>query len=183
VAKGKRTGRIPKLTPETQAAIARDISAGVPREHAAERAGIHRATLFRWLARGRKKAGPFRDLCDAVKRAEADAVAASVARIRRAAQGGQVIERTTTTTTRPDGSSTTKTVEKVTAGQWAADAWWLERRHPGEFALRYRKEIEDAAVRAVERAQRHGTTPPPDAAGRRAGTGPATETGPDPSDV
>jgi hypothetical protein len=135
VAKSKRTGRIPKLTPEIHAAVVRDIAAGVPREHAAERASIHRATLFRWLARGRKdRAGPYRDLCDAVKRAEADALAASVARIRRAAQGGQVIERTTTTTTRKDGSSTTKVVERMTAGQWTADAWWLERRHPDEFA-------------------------------------------------
>ena len=135
VAKSKRTGRIPKLTPEVHKDIIRDLGAGVPREHAAEHAGVHRTTLFRWLARGRKdKSGPFRDLCNAVKKAEAEAVAASVARIRRAAQGGQVIERTTTTTTRKDGSSTTKVVEKTTAGQWTADAWWLERRHPEEFA-------------------------------------------------
>ena len=39
VAKSKRAGRLPKLTPETQASIVRDIAAGVPREHAAERAG------------------------------------------------------------------------------------------------------------------------------------------------
>jgi hypothetical protein len=135
VAKSKRTGRIPKLTPEVQTAIVRDIAAGVPREHAAERASIHRATLFRWLARGRKdRTGPYRDLCDAVKKAEADALAASVARIRRAAQGGQVIERTTITTTKPDGTVVTKSVEKVTRGEWTADAWWLERRHPDEFA-------------------------------------------------
>lgn len=135
MARSKRTGRIPKLTPEVRAAVARDVAAGVPREHAAERAGVHRATLFRWLARGRKDhTGPYRDLCDALKKAEAEALAASVARIRRAAQGGQVTERTTTTTTRKDGSSTTKVVEKCTAGQWTADAWWLERRHPDAFA-------------------------------------------------
>lgn len=53
MATGKRTGRIPKLVPEAHASIVRAISVGVPRELAAERAGVHRATLFRWLARGR----------------------------------------------------------------------------------------------------------------------------------
>ncbi len=129
MAKGKWTGRIPKLTPEVQAAIIADIAEGVPVSGPASAAPPLPLTRP-----GPEGSGwPFRDFCDALKKAEA--AADSVARIRRVAQDGQVIERPTTTTTR-DGSSTTKVVEKTTAGQWTADAWLLQRRHrPGRTAF------------------------------------------------
>ncbi|MCA9312668.1 MAG: hypothetical protein KDA21_15750 [Phycisphaerales bacterium] len=75
------------------------LRAGNYIETAAEFAGIDRATLFRWLAKGRAaRSGQFRDFCDAVEGAIAQAEVAAVARI-------------------------------VTASQadWKAAAWLLER--------------------------------------------------------
>jgi hypothetical protein len=115
------------------------VGTGVPRCHAADRAGIDRSTLWAWLARGRKdKKGKFFEFSNAVKKGEADAVAGSVARIRKAAIGGQLLERTTTTVTTRDKTgkpvTTTTTKERFSAGQWTADAWLLERGHSEHFA-------------------------------------------------
>ncbi len=98
-------GRPTKLTPEVQARVVTAISGGNTRETAASYAGIRRATLFEWLARGRAaRSGLFRDFADAIEKAEADASVTSVGLIRRAAQTS-----------------------------WQAAAWWLERRYPDEW--------------------------------------------------
>src|SRR5262249_37238654 len=150
---------------EAQKIIIDGVAAGVPRHFAAERAGVDDSTVRRWAIRGRReKSGIYCTFLTALKKAEADAVAACVARIRRAAQGGQLVERTTTTTTRKDGSSTTKTVEKVAPGQWTADAWWLERRHPDEFAgnrreVRELREQLAALIKLVGDGKLGATTP------------------------
>lgn len=100
------TGRTSLLTPEVAQAIVKAVSAGNPRGVAAAAAGVSRATLFRWLARGRRETeGAYRDLCDGVKKAEARAVRRRVGVVRKAAA----------------------------SGAWQAAAWWLERRYPDEF--------------------------------------------------
>ena len=64
--------------------------------------GIGRSTFYSWLARGRKTPGGiYGRFVDALERGRAKGAALSLARIQRAAQGGQ----------------------------WQADAWILERRH------------------------------------------------------
>ncbi len=144
--KGRRNRTPDKLTPEAQKVIVDAVAGGVPRKYAAARAGVAERTVREWVARGAKdKSGAYAAFFAAMKKAEADRLAASVARIGRAAAGGQVIERTTTTTTKPDGTVVTKCVEKVTRGEWTADAWFLERRHPDEFAGNRRevKELKD----------------------------------------
>lgn len=92
-------GRRSKLTPAVLGKVITSLRAGNYIETAAEFAGIDRATLFRWLAKGRAaRSGQFRDFCDAVEGAIAQAEVAAVARI-------------------------------VTASQadWKAAAWLLER--------------------------------------------------------
>jgi transposase len=137
VAGKRKGGPVPLIDAEKVKSIVRDLGAGVPRKFAAERVGISESCLYKWLAKGRKggkKNVVYVQLVQDVKKAEAEALAASVARIRKAGQGGAVIERTTTTTTSAKGVTTTKTVEKLQAPAWQADAWFLERRHPKEFA-------------------------------------------------
>ncbi len=125
-------GRTSKLTPEVQASIVQSVMAGVPQEQAAARAGITERTLYRWIRAGTKaRSGVFCQFCQAIKKAHAERMAASVARIGRAAQGGTVVKRITKTVTTKLGTTTTVT-EQLSEPQWTADAWFLERRH-GEF--------------------------------------------------
>ncbi|MBN9524101.1 hypothetical protein J0H58_37255 [bacterium] len=159
-------GRTPKLDPAASKAICDAVAAGVPRKYAALRAGVAERTVRDWLARGRReKSGPYSAFLAALKKAEADRVAASVGRIGRAAAGGQVVERTTTTTTKADGTSTSKTTEKLLAPQWTADAWFLERTHPEQFAAN-RRELQElrAQLAALLKAVADGKLRPADPA-------------------
>jgi transposase len=80
-------GRTSKLTPEVQASIVQSIMAGVPQEDAAQRAGISEKTFYLWMAAGKKaKSGPFLQFLQAIKKAHSERIAASVARIGKAAQ-------------------------------------------------------------------------------------------------
>ena len=79
--------------------VLQGIKLGLPFVHACARAGISHDTFARW----RKLSAA--DFADAVKNAEAQAIARNVTVIQKAA-----------------GTS------------WQAAAWWLERRHPQDFA-------------------------------------------------
>jgi hypothetical protein len=97
---GGPVGRPDGLTDEVVQRILVAVRSGSALEVAAQAAGISRATLHRWRARGeREKAGKFREFADALARAEAEAEAHLVALIVRA--GDQ---------------------------QWQAAAWILARR-------------------------------------------------------
>jgi transposase len=111
-----------KLTPEIQTAVIDALSAGNYLETAAQYAGIHPATLFRWLDRGRaaleseddnhpdKTYGEF---CEAVEKARAQSEVRAVALIRKAAMDGT----------------------------WQAAAWFLERSHPHKWGRQGRVEV------------------------------------------
>jgi hypothetical protein len=106
------TGRPSKLTPDVQRKLTKALAGGNTRSDAARLAGISRATLFAWLARGRRqKSGQFLDFLDAVKKAETEAAAYHVAIIHRAARQ-----------------------------HWQASAWWLERRRRRDFGRTARVE-------------------------------------------
>jgi hypothetical protein len=91
-----------------QKVILDSIAAGVPRKFAAMRAGIDESTFHFWVRKGKRaKRGPHFQFFQSVKKAEADAIARNVA-----------------------------IVQKAAAKTWQAAAWWLERRHPDEFARR-----------------------------------------------
>ena len=73
-------------------------SPNIARHAASDRAGISQDTFGRW----RKQSA---DFAEALKKAEAEAIARNVA-----------------------------LVQKAAGGSWQAAAWWLERRHPNDFA-------------------------------------------------
>lgn len=78
-------GRPSKLTPEVQAAIVKGVRAGNYPEIAAQSQGIHRATFFAWMERGRTGEAPYSDFRDAVTRAKAWAERKMVRVVRTAA--------------------------------------------------------------------------------------------------
>lgn len=92
-----------KLTPELLETISLIIRSGNYAKTACEMVGIGETTFYRWMEEGAKdKAKPeFREFRESIKRAEAEAEVANVARIRQAAD----------------------------SGTWQAAAWYLERKH------------------------------------------------------
>jgi len=173
-------GRPTKLTPETTSAILRDLSDGLPRTTACERAGVAYSTLKLWLKKGRAaKAGAYFAFSAGLKKAEADAVARNVATVQRAA--AERDEVTVKQTVKPDGTRETVTTTRRVF-EWTAAAWWLERKFPedwssarGELAELRRRvaEIEAAAAGrnadhdATEAAGNDGRGRDPTRGGRR----------------
>ena len=104
-------GRKSKLTEELIQKAYKFIQAGNHQVHVAQLLGIDKSTWFRWLQKGeRQQSGMYRAFFDAVKKAEAEAIARNVTLIQKAAQ---------------DGS-------------WQAAAWWLERKYPEEWGRKDR---------------------------------------------
>lgn len=103
---GGGRGRRPKLTPEVCWAICEALSQGAPLRTAAAAAGIGKATLHRWLARGRAETeGPYRDFRDRVREVSMLVHVHAVASIR-------------------------------ASKSWRAHAWFLERRYPRTWGRR-----------------------------------------------
>ena len=99
-------GRPCKLTPEVHQRIVQFLRHGNSQKAAAEAAGIHEATLQRWLAEGEASAQScFREFCEDCKKAQAEWQASMVRVVERHAVGA-------------DGLMPT----------WQAAAWLLERR-------------------------------------------------------
>jgi hypothetical protein len=133
-------GRRGKLTPQTHEAIVKAVKAGASLENAAGAAGIHEATLYRWLQEGEADDGAeakreFReDLLRARAEVEVRVVAASVMK---SALGGYELERTTVT--RPDGTVEERVKYAPADGRVGLD--FLARRDPGRWARRNPVEI------------------------------------------
>jgi hypothetical protein len=73
-------GRPCKLTPELQQCLCDAIRAGSYYRPACGVAGVDYATFRRWMLRGRNaRSGQFREFCEAVRKAEADAEVRMVA--------------------------------------------------------------------------------------------------------
>lgn len=129
----KHTGRIPMLNAGIAAKIVQLSAANVPNKYIADAVNVSKATLSNWYTKGRvggTKNAMYVELLASVKRVRAEAISSSVARIRKAAQGGAVLEEKIVVA--PDGTSTT--TRKFIQPQWTADAWLLERQEPDEFA-------------------------------------------------
>lgn len=95
-----------KLTRELIEQAAKLIEEGNYQSHVAQALGIHEDTWYRWMREGAQtKNGLKRRFYEAVKKAEARAIARNVALIQKAAQ----------------------------EGNWQAAAWWLERKFPDEW--------------------------------------------------
>lgn len=137
---GKSAGRPSSFTDEVKSKILTAIAAGNSLTTSAQYAGINYETLRLWLKRGEhgEQTDPeYFGFFGAVKKAEADAEALSIGRIRQAAKGGQIIERTTITTERTSKNgvttTTTRSTERYSPPQWQADAWWCERKNPTQW--------------------------------------------------
>jgi len=108
--------------------LVRSIKLGSWQGDACAVVGIHPATLRRWMEAGERLAEREGEMSEReellvklwreVKRAEGAAIEERLRRIRKAGRGGA----------------------------WAADAWWLERRHPGKFGRRVDVGIQDGSV-------------------------------------
>ena len=87
-----RTGRTTKLTPQVQESIVRAVTAGVPVVQAAQLAGIDKATVLEWIARGegrhqRPARALYADFADAIARARVIDEARRLARLEQAGRG------------------------------------------------------------------------------------------------
>lgn len=94
------------MTPERVDRIVQAIRGGAPRHSAAAFAGIHRATLQDWLARGHAGEQPYADFLDRVEEAE----------------GTRIVKSATTISTSADWR----------AHAWLLERWTPEFRRPPE---------------------------------------------------
>ncbi len=118
-------GRPTKLTPAIQEKIVQALSIGSYRGDAAEYAGIDPKTLRRWLVRGiQEPESEYGDFRSAVLEAESRAKVTAMSCITKASRGGD----------------------------WKAAAYWLERKHPHQFAERSQLFLIAKAFEQVEAA-------------------------------
>lgn len=111
-----------KLTPKVQEQVCRAIADGNTRECAAELAGVGARSLFRWLAQGKAQGkGRFRQLWQAVQKAEAEAESHCV-----------------------------KVVRKAMPKSWQAAAWWLERRRKRRYGKAHSVEVKGDRSKPVQ---------------------------------
>lgn len=127
-------GRPTRLTTKLAHDIADVVASGNHFNVACEYHGVPEGTGHRWLAKGSDPDAPpmYRDFREAVTRARAQAEAGSVARLRQAGMGGQVVERRTVH--KADGS--TEVIERVAGADWRAEGWFLERSQPKRWGRR-----------------------------------------------
>jgi hypothetical protein len=165
-----RTGRPSRLLEEAvRERLLAAVAAGMTHHAAAVYAGIHEATFYRWMARGRAaqdahEAGelddaeePFREFCEAVTRAHAHGQHANVMRIDRVAEGGHVVRRRTRRYRDPATGQLLEEIEEdVAPPDWRAAAWVLERRHPDGFARPSQLQVSGPGGGPVEVAQTPG---------------------------
>lgn len=104
-----------KFNEKTRNAIIEYLKEGHYQKTAAALAGVHEATFYRWIERGKKaKTGKYREFCESVKKAEEYAKAYHLQQIIKSSQ----------------------------KGNWQASAWFLERKAPDEWGRRQRVEME-----------------------------------------
>ena len=148
-------GRPTKLTPALQTAIVQAVSLGVPVATAGNYAGVSKACLLEWLQRGqgthptRPPTRAYADFVDAIEKARAQDEVRRVARLEKAALGGEITYEKTTTY--PDGRVLREV--RLSEAQWTADAWFLERSYPDRWGRKERVDmrlvIESAAAKVA----------------------------------
>jgi transposase len=143
----RRPGRPSLLTEERIDAIVRATAVGAASALAAEAAGISRATLARWMARGRdaadaREAGKpadvhedvYVDLHRRVHAARATMATRALARVLQAGAGSLVLEERVRTFTDPvDGKLVEERQVRYLRPDWRAAAWWLARVFPADY--------------------------------------------------
>lgn len=143
----RRPGRPCLLTPERAEAIERASAVGANTALAAEAAGVSRATLARWIARGRAAAearedkepadprdDPYVDLHRRVERARATMATRALGRVLQAGAGSLVLDERVRTYTDPvTGLEVEERQVRYLRPDWRAAAWWLARIFPEHY--------------------------------------------------
>ncbi|MFJ4745455.1 hypothetical protein [Streptomyces sp. NPDC088775] len=143
----RRPGRPSLLTPERVDAIVQASAVGAASSLAADSAGISRATLARWMARGRdaaearedgEPADPHDDahvdLYRRVNSARAQMATRALARVLQAGAGSLVLDERVRTYTDPDtGVDVEERRVRYLRPDWRAAAWWLARVFPEHY--------------------------------------------------
>lgn len=129
-------GRRTKLTPAVQEGIVSALRAGSSRATAAEFAGIDKATLRRWMARGaeEEEESLYAGLRAAVREAESRAKVAAVGCIATA----------------------------IRDGDCRAAMWWLERKLPAEYGAKSPLFLVKKALEEMEKAAEEAGIPLPE---------------------
>jgi hypothetical protein len=115
--------RATKFTDEARRIVLESMRINLFAEQAAHLAGVNEKTLDDWLSRGRKGEKTYAEFVREFEIAKATGERASVARIQKAAAGGQ----------------------------WQADAWILERRHPKRWGPKVRVIVEEEQREFLDR--------------------------------
>lgn len=167
-----------KLTQVQADVVVKSIQLGVPHKFACVQAGLDRATFYRWMAiaeKAKELPGPrpagIQKLCDfydQVKAAEAKSVLNAIGTVQRAAAERDEVTKTVAEKVDADGKAYTETTTVTRkVFNWQAAAWLLERRHPEEFARKYKMEhsqgpsaaeqgrLEEAKRKAVAKELEH----------------------------
>ena len=145
-----------KLTPGIKTAIVQAVAEGVPLIQAAALAGIDRATVWEWLARGagthpRPRTPLYANFADAIACARCADEATRIARISQAAQGGAVLYTKTTETVDADGNVTRRVIEeRRSEPSWQADAFVLERAFSERWGRKDRVDLTLTIQRAAQ---------------------------------
>ncbi|WP_415962047.1 hypothetical protein [Streptomyces sp. 021-4] len=143
----RRPGRPSLLTPERVDAVVRASAVGAATYLAAEAAGVSRATLGRWMARGRDAAeareegepgnprdDAYVDLFRRVEAARARMATQALARVLQAGAGSLVLEERVRTYTDPvTGLDVEERQVRYLQPDWRAAAWWLTRVFPEHY--------------------------------------------------
>ncbi|MFE4663260.1 hypothetical protein ACFRFJ_42080 [Streptomyces hydrogenans] len=142
-----RRGRPCLLTPDRADAIERASAVGANTVLAAEAAGVSRATVARWMARGRAAADarkdgepaspsddPYVNLYRRVERARTTMATRALARVLQAGAGSLVLEERVRTYTDPaTGLDVEERQVRYLRPDWRAAAWWLARIFPEHY--------------------------------------------------
>ena len=135
-------GRKTKLTAEVKELLLRGIRLGLTYKEAAQLAGIHEATFYRWKKMGEEaRSGIFYEFCESLKRANVEAMVFHLKRINDVAKGGQKIIEEKVIFKRNNNTNDEIPIRRLrvtknTLPVWQASAWILERRFPDEWGKR-----------------------------------------------
>ena len=150
-----RTGRPSKLTPDVAERIVGAVRIGNFVHVAASLAGIDRVTLDRWLKRGgRMRKGPYREFCNSVNRAIAEAQADAVSCLKKAFEGYDEVKRRLVTKPGKKKDDPPIVVEQIIDSTHVFHPnialEWLQRRHPNEWSKRQEIDLSTPADKPIE---------------------------------
>ncbi|XTZ13841.1 hypothetical protein ACQSSU_20305 [Micromonospora echinospora] len=131
--------RVSKLTPEVTTRIINAVRLGNYLDVAANAAGVHPATVYRWLQEADKPGAPKakREFREALTRARAEAEQRMVGAVIKAASGGYVTKRVTRVTRSGD----TETEETIAGPDGKVALEFLSRAFPDRWASRKAVEV------------------------------------------